>query len=320
MSHSEDEFPYTETDPDPVRSAELSKDQEITWNTVAELFDILYEHDTATIKETPGEFEQIAKEDTIDTKGDSSSFELPNGEIGHKFEYAEHRYLGDSMLLPEHSEGTAGRDTAFYNPLVLDNGLKLTYGEINGLAGDFFGATNPISADNDFEIRKANFRTAFGYLATSASGRKKAEGLQKALAAEVQKVNDAIKQGDGNSAEINQKVQEVYKKLPFDLKLFDGITKDNSAGPVYTELLKANLDHFGEFGRRAYNAGHACALEEAAKGGKDNLLRAYAMNAFCDHYLEDNFAAGHLRVPRDRTTSSGSSPIALMRNLSANVS
>jgi len=35
------------------------------------------------------------------------------------------------------------------------------------------------------------------------------------------------------------------------------------------------------------------------KGGAQNLELAYAMNVFSDHFLEDSFAAGHIRVPRE---------------------
>lgn len=304
----------SKTDPDPKKTAEATEEKEITWDTVGQLFDILYEHDTATMERYPTEYKKIAKQDTIDYKDEPY---VPGEPL--YFEYAEHRYLGDSLLLPEHSEGQAGNNSAFYNPLILDNGVKLTYGEINGLAGDFFGALTAISA-GDAATRKKTFKTAFDFLATSPVGKKKAEALQKALANEVAEVNDAVEKSGGDPEAMNKKVQEVYSKLPFDLKLFDGITQQNQAGPVYTDLLKANVDHFGQWGRLAYNAGHACALEEAAKGGKQNLLQAYAMNAFADHFLEDNFASGHLRVPRDRTITTSTSKLALMRNLSANVS
>jgi len=309
----------TQTDPDPKKSAEVTAEHDVDWNSVGTLFEILYEHDTALLLRTGNEHRQIAKEDTIETKGDSTMMKLDNGMVLHYFEYAEHRHLGDSLMLPEYNAGQPGANTAQYNALKLDNGLVLTYGEINGLAGDFFGATTPISDRKDLETRKDNFKKAFGFLATSAIGRKKAELLRKALQAEVDKVNEAI-QHNSDMEKVNEQVEEIYKKLPFDLELFDKITKDNSAGAVYTDLLKANLDHFGEWARLAYNAGHACALEEAAKGKPDNLQRAYAMNAFANHFLEDNFAAGHLRVPRKATMSTSNSTLALLRNLSANVS
>ena len=314
-------------DPDPKKSAELSAEQNVGWESVGELFDILYEHDTATLLSTPNGFQAIGKEDTLEFKADTSTIKFEDGTEAHFFEYAEHRYLGDTLILLEHDTGDAESkaankspiNTAQFNNLTLDNGLVMTYGEINGMAGDFFGATTPISSGDTPQARKDAFMKSFDYMSKTAAGKKKAEGLRQALKAEVEKVNDAIINNPMNMDEVNLQVQAIYKKLPFDLELFDNLTKDSAAGAVYTELLKANLDHFGEWGRLAYNAGHTCAIEEAAKGGMDNLLRGYAMNAFADHFLEDNFAAGHLRVPRKATMSTSTSKLALLRNLAANV-
>ncbi|KAM0795834.1 hypothetical protein BDR22DRAFT_825722 [Usnea florida] len=63
-------------------------------------------------------------------------------------------------------------------------------------------------------------------------------------------------------------------------------------------LARVDWDHFGPDARTAYNAGHHAALDIALKGGDDHLELAYAMNAFADHFLQDSFAAGHLRTPR----------------------
>ena len=65
--------------------------------------------------------------------------------------------------------------------------------------------------------------------------------------------------------------------------------------PGYLGISLINWDHFGDDARTAYNTGHAAAIQVAKKG---NLKLAYAMNAFADHYLEDSFAAGHIRTPR----------------------
>jgi len=43
-------------------------------------------------------------------------------------------------------------------------------------------------------------------------------------------------------------------------------------------------------------------LRAAAAG---DLLAGYALNAFADHFLEDSFAAGHLRTPRRRLHQGG---------------
>ncbi|UNI15092.1 hypothetical protein JDV02_001661 [Purpureocillium takamizusanense] len=61
-----------------------------------------------------------------------------------------------------------------------------------------------------------------------------------------------------------------------------------------------NWDHCGEDARIAYTTGHEAAIEHAANGRKsrETLFEAYVMNAFADHYLQDFFLAGYLRVPR----------------------
>lgn len=73
-------------------------------------------------------------------------------------------------------------------------------------------------------------------------------------------------------------------------------TADRPTGhPDYLGLAEINWDHFGNDAHMSYVIGHYVALEVAKKG---DLLYAYAMNAFADHFLEDSFAAGHIRTPR----------------------
>lgn len=75
-------------------------------------------------------------------------------------------------------------------------------------------------------------------------------------------------------------------------------------GKGYLGLALINFDHFGEDARTAYKAGHLAALRQAASSKSPaNLESAYALNAFADHFLEDSFAAGHLRVPRQKLHS-----------------
>jgi hypothetical protein len=73
----------------------------------------------------------------------------------------------------------------------------------------------------------------------------------------------------------------------------------------YLKLALVNMDHFGRDAVRAYMAVHTYALSEAAKLRGSSLAvneaalrRAYAINAFGDHFLSDLFAAGHVRTPR----------------------
>jgi hypothetical protein len=74
----------------------------------------------------------------------------------------------------------------------------------------------------------------------------------------------------------------------------------------YLKLSTMNWDHFGEWAILAYQAGHAVALGQAITAhnatdpaqAKALLTKAYAMNAFADHFLSDLFSAGHIREPR----------------------
>lgn len=109
-----------------------------------------------------------------------------------------------------------------------------------------------------------------------------------------------------------------------------------SATPSYLRLGAINLDHFGQDARTAYNTGHAMAMRHASKASptRDPKMSAeerqvyldvsYRMNAFADHFLEDQFASGHLRTPRRHLLDSidGSNFVSLddqAKNLCAKV-
>ena len=85
--------------------------------------------------------------------------------------------------------------------------------------------------------------------------------------------------------------------VPVDDIILQWQTGSRTNTPSYLDLSRLNFDHFGADAHAAYNAGHYCAMEEAAKP-KGDLDVAYAMNAFADHYLGDLFSAGHMRTPR----------------------
>ena len=172
----------------------------------------------------------------------------------------------------------------------LPNGLELTYGQINALAGDFYGTWDPISDGETDQDRSDRFVAAYNTLANPSSRQpKEANAIIELLQAEVDAINNALEVGQDPSA--------AYSKLPnVDLKL-EALTlgRRRDGLPDYVELASINWDHFGGDARKAYNAGHATAIR-AAIGG--DLEGAYAMNAFADHFLEDLFSSGHLRIPR----------------------
>ncbi|KAI9772607.1 MAG: hypothetical protein M1839_002420 [Geoglossum umbratile] len=214
------------------------------------------------------------------------------------FEYSEHALIGDDLQL-KWFRGNVVR--AGEEKLELENGLKLTYGEINGLGGDFYGGKKPICLGETFEEQCDLFIRAYNCLGKD-EGRviKECQAIIDSRGAETKALLGAISNGTSTV--------EAYKKLASEGGFFGHkdefllqaltISRPDSGefdAPSYLRLAQLNLDHFGEDAHKAYNAGHFCAMKKAAEG---NLPIAYAMNAFADHYLGDCFAAGHMRTPR----------------------
>jgi hypothetical protein len=179
--------------------------------------------------------------------------------------------------------------TALEKPLTLPNNLTLTYGQINALAGDFYGTDRPISDGSNPEDQKGRFVDAFRTLA--AEDRRaptEAKKIVKILDDEVKAIKEALDKKTDPSV--------LYNELPDHTIALEYETRGRpNHGLSYLELSAINWDHFGHDARITYVAGHSVALE-AAKDG--NLQLAYAMNAFADHFLEDSFSSGHLRTPR----------------------
>ena len=230
-----------------------------------------------------------------------------DGQVIHPFEYAEHAYLGDTLTLKWHDGAEYLGAKKTFN---LPNGETLTYGQFNAMSGDYFGSNTPICQGSDlkaqqdllvlFVILRArltstySFRAGFKTLAIDADGAKEISLVKKLKLKEVELVNQAAREGKNPS--------EVYlNDVPS--------TRDNiisgllgmvmKPGTGYLGLALINFDHFGQGARTAYNAGHLVAMQKAAEGRTPgNLEAAYMMNAFADHFLEDSFAAGHIRTPR----------------------
>ncbi|KAL2672772.1 hypothetical protein Neosp_013488 [[Neocosmospora] mangrovei] len=207
-----------------------------------------------------------------------------------EFNYAEHKMMGEMLLLRwPGSEPTPGTIE-----LQLPNGIKLSYGEINGLGGDFFGGFNPISDGKNFEQQCKYFKEAFDTLGKSDGAKKKAHDLLTRRQEEVDAIAKAVEGGQSTFDAYNRLKHPAFFGLSTD-DVGDQIDTATADGPSYLRLAQINLDHFGQDAIKAYNAGHYCALKTAAEG---NLELGYAMNAFADHYLGDCFASGHFRVPR----------------------
>lgn len=201
------------------------------------------------------------------------------------FDFAEHCFIGDSITLTLASGRTVAASEFKFK---LQDQLSLTYGQINGLAGDFYGTYDPISDGENDQDQSARFLRAYNTLADGGPRLPdEAIDILAVLQAEVDAVNKAL--------ESHQDPSIVYAKLPDMTAKLQLITFGRSGIPGYLGLAKINWDHFGADARTAYNAGHATAIQKAISG---DLEGAYTMNAFADHFLEDSFSAGHLRTPR----------------------
>ena len=206
------------------------------------------------------------------------------------FEYAEHGFLGDNIVLKLDNGQSS---PASQLPFTLSSGLQVTYGQINGLAGDFYGTSRPISDGATFSDSCDRFRDAWATLALDRSRQPaEAQKILRVLQEEVNKINEALAD--------HVEPSTVYATLPNQTATFMAITFSRPKNePSYLGLARINWDHFGEDARTAYNAGHTLALQKALEGRTiQALLEAYAINAFADHFLQDSFAAGHTRTPR----------------------
>jgi hypothetical protein len=235
--------------------------------------------------------------------------------------FAEHRFLGDSLR--SHSNDPSPQTThAVPTTLVLENGLEVTYGEINGFAGDYFGFDRPMSLESDMKKMKDIFQRWFDLLGYSPGGKTKAEAISK----ELKPVNDQADQVlRSQSQHGTEDLAGIYKNNTLDVWHLDNVTKDPkwANGASFMQLLETNSDHFGAEARGSYNAGHALAIDLATQG---QLEKALAVNAFADHFLQDSFAAGHMRVPRKDIARIAQHTVSLIPyfdklvNASANVS
>lgn len=126
------------------------------------------------------------------------------------FEYAEHSYLGDAISLTL-ADGTTV--TAEDHLFGLENGLNVTYGEINGLAGDFYGTDKPISDGSTDDDKRARFLDAYKTLAAPSTLQPtEAKDILKVLKKEVDAINEVLHNHEDPSL--------AYMKLPDETYTF----------------------------------------------------------------------------------------------------
>ncbi|MFJ2714867.1 phospholipase [Pseudomonas sp. NPDC087346] len=217
-----------------------------------------------------------------------------------RFEGGEHTAIGDNTLLRfvENAEPVLAQNVQLHLP----NGLAPTYGQVLALGGDFYGIVDrPINDGATPVDRLQRFNAAFDSLAVLPASKVEATQILAVMQKEIDAVKQAIKDG--------KQPHEAYDALGDTLseewnKITGGGSFVSALFPLgrYLKLAANNADHFGEWAKLAYIAGHTAALQTAiaarATQNEQQLERAYAMNAFADHYLTDLFSSGHLRVPR----------------------
>lgn len=219
------------------------------------------------------------------------------GGPAERFEGGEHTAIGDQVLL--YFSPTDSGTPAWQVPLRLANGLELTYGQIVALGGDFYGLPDrPIADGTTADDRIARFTDAFNSLAVKPESHDEALKILQVMQTEIDAAQKAMRDG--------QEPHVAYDALGDKLSIeWNKITGGSSFPPRlgrYLKLALTNWDHFGVWAVSAYTAGHTAALRQAVTAGRtgrrEDLVLAYAMNAFADHYLSDLFSAGHLRTPR----------------------
>ncbi|MEY9697559.1 hypothetical protein ABIE71_000302 [Bradyrhizobium diazoefficiens] len=143
----------------------------------------------------------------------------------------------------------------------VEGGLVLSYGDLVAFGGDHFKDFAELSSE-----------------ASSAAGRARLKKLRDLTDSEATQ-SPAYEE----AATISKEYAERYKDLALQ-----------------------NVSHFSGGGsalttwQTIHREAVLAALEAGKKGESGGLAKAYAMNAFGDHFLTDSFAAGHVRTPRQQ--------------------
>ena len=247
--------------------------------------------------------------------GGNSANEIPINEL---FETGEHDDEEVTLKI-------LGKSAPDKNLLILPNGIKLTYGEIIGFAGDFYGIPEwPICEEVNGTSYKSRFMDAFNTLGRGdvCSIRKELTQIQHILTIEKNSVATVLGHGDPSIPTVLDK-NKTYNQ-PSDVYRHHGlwftIQYDTILGGSWVngipvkfgrmmKLAENNPDHFQPYSRKVWEAGHRIALQKAEEArlvfrarrerreeAMGLLNEAYAISAFSCHFLTDSFSAGHIRL------------------------
>lgn len=252
-----------------------------------------------------------------------------SAESGEEFEAAEHENIGDKVKLRYPGFGAGGEPLeedvlSTDRPLTLPNKLKLSFGQIIALAGDFYGVPEyPIIDPREpphkqSSGRRERFIAAYNTLASVKYDTIKNEldEILKIMTTERNEIEAVLESKEGKAVvfdgndHIRVVPKDVYEKFGNSLaEKYDEVTGGKwifHVPVIFGRMMKLaakNTDHFLPFSKDAYLAGHELALEKAREASKENqqeikmklLEEAYSIDAFACHFLTDSFSSGHLR-------------------------
>lgn len=223
------------------------------------------------------------------------------------FANLEHRHYGDKVIL--HWAPLAAPQN---NHLILPNGLQLTYGDIVMYAGDLFGDPYKPISDCPSKQQEACFKRQFNTLGDTENFCKSPAALVEEYGHYFDQLSTALHAAEAEGLPAWDFYQRHFSDLSQALnRISCGGTSISGYLPLglYLRLAQVNFDHFVPDSLAAYRAGHAVALRSALDAhdylnqGKRALAtqalhRAYAQNAFANHFLTDSMSSGHMRTPR----------------------
>ena len=229
------------------------------------------------------------------------------GKMSVVAEYAELHSSDNRVSSPINDIETASSNTATDIQLItLPNGIKLAFGHIVALAGDYYGVPEePIihttkKGKDTRKCRRERFLTSHGTLAHAeyAKVKRESDELISIMKEEEQLIDEAIK----NSREVSEK---EFGDLNAKYDRVLGGSWIMGVPMKFGRMMKLavqNFDHFQPFAREAYEIGHELALEKAREASRANkeirkgiVHEAYSIEAFACHFLTDSFASGHMR-------------------------
>jgi len=224
------------------------------------------------------------------------------------FESPEH----EGMAAPIRLQLSENEIVPSTTPLPLSNGAMVTYQQTIALAGDFYGIPSaPISDGGDFTAQQARFRNVFSSTFDNGDPAQ-ITNILNIMDTQNTAVTNALPLFTGSADAHSQAYTMVNQNHAYDMQ-YNQATGGSGGSDwllhpgTYLQLAGTNWDHFGNHAVAAYQAGHSVAMEQAViasqspDGSSERrtaMLRAYAMEAFCAHFLSDLFSAGHLRTPR----------------------